>query len=269
MRETDFSHPRRAMSTSASHGHTSGESAASAPLSKAERKLRAACLELITTEESYVETLRAIVTVFMRPLRTWATEEGDAAAAARSGGVTTDEISILFGLVDTLLEVNSGMLEQLKQGEAAPEPARLAMTMATWAAGPLRMYAPHVSRFPAVCALLARLLDRRTRFKAAVRVLELQPAAKGLTLQALLVNTVQRLPRYTLLLKEILTHATAETLGHSVNAVRDKLHLVRARDPALELPRSSQREAAALSPSQRPERPRFDALRACAGPRQD
>ena len=172
-----------------------------------------------------METLRAIVTVFMRPLRTWATEEGDGAAAARSGGVTTDEISILFGLVDTLLEVNSGMLEQLKQGEATPEPARLAMTMATWAAGPLRMYSPHVSRFPAVCALLARLLDRRVRFKAAVRVLELQPAAKGLTLQALLVNTVQRLPRYTLLLKEMLTHSTAETLGHSVNAVRDKLHL--------------------------------------------
>ena len=68
------------------------------------------------------------------------------------------------------------------------------------------MYAPHVSRFPAVNALLSRLISERRRFKAAVRVLELQPASKGLTLQALLVSTVQRLPRYTLLLRELLTH---------------------------------------------------------------
>ena len=155
---------------------------------------RAACLELINTEETYVDTLHTIVTVFMRPLRMWATEEGDA-ASARSGGVTTDEINVLFGSVETLHQVNSGLLEQLKRGQAAPDPAALAMIMVQWAVGPLRMYAPHVSRFPAVCALLSRLLERRARFKAAVRVLELQPAARGLTLQALLINTVQRMPR--------------------------------------------------------------------------
>ena len=242
------------------------------PASSATR-LRAACLELISTEEAYVDTLQTIVTVFLRPLRTWAAEEGDAAAAGRSGGVTPDEINVLFGSVETLLEVNSGMLEQLRQGDAEPEPARLAMTMATWAAGPLRMYAPHVSRFPAVCALLSRLLERRVRFKAAVRVLELQPSSKGLTLQALLVNTVQRLPRYTLLLKEILTHTTAESGIGVVGPVRDTLDLalgkikdvtVGVRAPPTRA--AARPRAAAAAARRRRALPPARAQPACAGP---
>ena len=44
--------------------------------------IRAACTELVSTEESYVETLTTIVTVFLRPLTRWAAEEADAAAGA-------------------------------------------------------------------------------------------------------------------------------------------------------------------------------------------
>lgn len=68
--------------------------------------------------------------------------------------------------------------------------------------------APHVQSFTEVCALLRRLLTERPRFAAAARVLELQPRSKGLSLQGLLVTTVQRLPRYVLLLRELLQHAT-------------------------------------------------------------
>ena len=143
------------------------------PDARAAARLRAACLELISTEKTYVETLQTIVTVFMRPLHTWAAEEGS--SSSRGGGVTTDEMNVLFGSVETLLQVNSSMLEQLQQCEDAPDPAALAMTLVTFASGPLRMYAPHVSRFPLVCALLNRLMESRARFKAAVRVLELQP----------------------------------------------------------------------------------------------
>jgi hypothetical protein len=65
-----------------------------------------------------------------------------------------------------------------------------------------------VQSFTEVCALLRRLLTERPRFAAAARVLELQPRSKGLSLQGLLVTTVQRLPRYVLLLRELLQHAT-------------------------------------------------------------
>ena len=187
----------------------------------------AACNELVTTEEAYVETLQTVVTVFLEPLRKWAAEEGDASAAAgRSGGVTSDEVRVLFGQVETLLEVNSSLLKELKicQESDGDLAGNLALKMAMWAGGPLRMYAPHVAKFPAVCALLTRLLEKRPRFKAAVRVLELQPACKGLTLQALLVNTVQRLPRYTLLLKEMIKHTSADA-GSAGGDVRKTLNL--------------------------------------------
>ena len=68
--------------------------------------------------------------------------------------------------------------------------------------------APHVQSFTEVCALLRRLLTERPRFAAAARVLELQPRSKGLSLQGLLVTTVQRLPRYVMLLRELLQLAS-------------------------------------------------------------
>lgn len=191
--------------------------------------LAAACRELISTEETYVETLRTIVTVFLQPLRTWASEEG---GHASEDGITSEEVNELFGSVETLLEVHEEMLQQLREGEHSEETlglsALLATTMASYASGALRMYAPHVARFPVVCALLKQLLESRARFKAAVRVLELLPASKGLTLQALLVNTVQRLPRYMLLLKEMLSHTDAEAVLDMLSLALDKIKHVTA-----------------------------------------
>jgi hypothetical protein len=190
-------------------------------------RLRSACLELISTEATYVETLETIVEVFMKPLRTWAYEDSSA-GASRNGGVTIEEINILFGSVETLLGVNSGLRDELRRVEQSLAPETLALTMVHYACGPLRLYAPHVSRFPAVCALLQRLLERSAKFKAAVRVLELQPKSRGLTLQALLVNTVQRLPRYMLLLREILKNTPADAVSarDTLDSALDKIHAV-------------------------------------------
>ena len=82
----------------------------------------AACAELISTEESYLEVLTTIVEVFLRPLRTWSAES-DQGSAARSGGATQQEVETLFGSVETLLRVSTDLLEQLRQG--AGEPAAL------------------------------------------------------------------------------------------------------------------------------------------------
>ena len=198
-------------------------------------QLEAACDELIRTEETYVRNLECIVEVFQNPLRTWAQEE--AAGPARSSGVTVEEIDVLFGSTTILLDVNKGLLAQLKSGAGSSSmhsrATSLAATMATWAAGPLRIYAPHVRKFSAVCALLDRLLAKRARFRAAVRVLELQPASRGQRLQALLVNTVQRLPRYTLLLKEILKNIGGGGGGGGLREASELLEAARGDTASL------------------------------------
>lgn len=110
--------------------------------------------------------------------------------------------------------------------------------------------APHVQSFTEVCALLRRLLTERPRFAAAARVLELQPRSKGLSLQGLLVTTVQRLPRYVMLLRELLQLASvpgvvatlpsgsppeiARTEGEAGAAVASSTGTVQAVEAALE-----------------------------------
>ena len=203
--------------------------------SRSDRLQRSACLELVSTEEGYLATLECLTQVFLRPLRTWASEAASAGqhrAQQRKGIATVAEIDFIFGSVETLLQISRGLCEKLREAPSTdtgaagdelpttpssstvapvhggPDASALAETMAEWANGPLRLYAPHVKHFHAANAELRRLLGERHIFASVVRVLELQPRSKGLTLQALLVTTVQRLPRYTLLLREILKHTT-------------------------------------------------------------
>ena len=185
-------------------------------VAKAKTQLNRTCDELIETESTYVSILETIVDVYLVPLRAWAKEDASKSTSANEvDSITPAEVERLFGSVETLLNINRDLLDKLRTptGLVAPDDpaaraAALAKTLATAAAGPLRFYAPHVQSFTEVCALLRRLLTERPRFAAAARVLELQPRSKGLSLQGLLVNTVQRLPRYVLLLRELLQHAT-------------------------------------------------------------
>jgi hypothetical protein len=176
-----------------------------ARFSKAHVAFQHACNELISTERTHVDCLCALDEVFRTPLRTWASED----TAKGGGGVTAAEVDAIFGTIATLLDINRRLLEQLEKSATRPPadvPGALAATMAKFAAEDLRMYAPHVSKFAMCEALLQKLLKQRPRFAAAVKVLELQPEPMRLRqrLDQLLVNTVQRLPRYRLLLEEMI-----------------------------------------------------------------
>ena len=213
------------------------EQANQAATSAATAKLSRVCGELISTEETYVATLATMCEVFLRPLRTWSAEGAEADIAL---GASPDEIHNLFGHVETLYKVNSKLLGELQQARrdvqaeedardrvARPEAARLAIALsrklAEAAGGPLKLYTPHVTAFASVPSRLAKLRATRATFTATVRVLELQPRTNGLTLQALLVNTVQRLPRYTLLLHEMLQQATVLRDGTALDELEETI----------------------------------------------
>ena len=95
---------------------------------------RAACLELVSTEEGYLSTLETLVSVFLRPLRTWASEAASAGRqptgsagqhrAQRNGIATIAEIDFIFGSIETLLQISRGLCDKLRappssQAEAA------------------------------------------------------------------------------------------------------------------------------------------------------
>jgi len=114
-----------------------------------ELQLRAACRELITTEEAYHDTLTTIVKVFLVPLRQWASEDpdaNDASAMERKEMATRTEIQGLFGSVESLMKISGDLCEQLRasttdngSGTADPDPAALAHAMLESAKGPLRV----------------------------------------------------------------------------------------------------------------------------------
>ena len=191
------------------------------------------CSELLDSEAAYVDTLEVIDELFVGPLSTWSREEE--AAGSASGGLSPVEAKAIFGSVGTLLTVNRDLLASLRKshhaciGHAEPPSVptgtprgvhcagelsvAMASAIADAASGPLRHYAPYVQSFGLLTEQCRRLREQRPRFATAVRVAELQPRSKGRSLQALLANPVQRLPRYRLLLLELKKHVEVLLAG--------------------------------------------------------
>ena len=105
--------------------------------------------------------------------------------------------------------------------------------MAAITSGGLRRYGPHVREYAASTELHSALISGRAGYRAGIRLLELQPQCKGLNLSSLLVNTVQRLPRYLLLLKEMQKQAPRGD-ENSAAKVADALQKVKSLMDAID-----------------------------------
>jgi uncharacterized membrane protein YgcG len=183
------------------------------------------CTELISSERTYLQALDAIANVFKKPLVAWAAdldkESPGGYDADRTGTVSRDELALVFGEVDTILSVTTQLLHSLQAAKmrcdtnaAAADggygaggcPAALAAVLGLAAQQGLRLYSPHLKEFTQANTLLGQIRNkaRRPRFFDAVRILELQPGGgRKNTLPALIVQVVQRLPRYVMLLRDI------------------------------------------------------------------
>jgi RhoGEF domain len=67
------------------------------------------------------------------------------------------------------------------------------------------MYSTYINNYD-VAMKRVRLLEAHTEFRAFIRACELQEGCRGLDLRSYLIQPVQRVPRYKLLLAELLKH---------------------------------------------------------------
>jgi RhoGEF domain len=68
-----------------------------------------------------------------------------------------------------------------------------------------KMYSTYINNYD-VAMKRVRLLEAHTEFRAFIRACELQEGCRGLDLRSYLIQPVQRVPRYKLLLAELLKH---------------------------------------------------------------
>ncbi|XP_014670966.1 PREDICTED: rho guanine nucleotide exchange factor 39-like [Priapulus caudatus] len=139
--------------------------------------------ELAATEETYIEHLELIIKWFMEPLQ-------------QNGLLPENALSAVFGNLHAIRSVNQVLMESLQKENVG---------MAFLELGPfLKLYAAYAKSFQDSASLLQEWEQKSKQFRLFKERQEGRPEVKGLKLNALLITPVQRIPRYKMLLGELL-----------------------------------------------------------------
>ena len=171
--------------------------------------------EILVSEQSYVDGLRVLVEVYERPLR-------------EAGIVPEESVALLFGNVGELYAVNRELLAALGAARAQHRTGAVFQAIAPR----LEAYTRYGESFDEASALLQRLKKSSgdfRKFLARQRAQHSDVVSLDL-LDALLITPIQRLPRYNLLLADLIRSTPAGDADlPALRAARDMMLAVAAR----------------------------------------
>jgi RhoGEF domain/PH domain len=198
--------------------------------------------EVVSTERSYVESLRIVVANFLVPIR----ERVDELRVA------ADDVPKVFGNIEAILALAERMLEAVAEQQErarADKPYSMSTVMCELIPS-LRIYAEYVSNLDEQ----ARALNRWMQREQFVRFAEQQLASidspscgynKNVGLPNFLIMPVQRIPRYVLLLEELLKHT--DVLHPDWETTRRGVELMRKMADSVNVSLSQEEHAAKLA----------------------
>jgi hypothetical protein len=145
--------------------------------------------ELVSTERSYLGVLECLIDCFLKPL---------------SNVLPPGECHVLFPQIETLANYSRSLLEALEAKVNVWHADRSTVGDVFVKMGPfLKATATFVNGHPDACAMAERLATTPA-FRACTATAMKDPRAKNNPLLALLIAPIQRIPRYVLLLNELL-----------------------------------------------------------------
>lgn len=180
-------------------------------LSDADR-LRKVIQELMDTEKSYVKDLSCLFELYLEPLQS-------------ETFLTQDEMESLFGSLPEMLEFQKVFLETLEDGIAASSDFDVLETPSQFRkllfslGGSFLYYADHFKLYSGFCAnhiKVQKVLERAKTDKAFKAFLDARNPTKqhASTLESYLIKPVQRVLKYPLLLKELVSLTDHESEEH-------------------------------------------------------
>lgn len=170
--------------------------------------------ELLVTERTYVELLGICVEQFLKPLR-----------AETTGLLPPDKVAAIFSNLEDILQMNTVLLHDLEERMQAWSEAQCIGDLFVRLAPFLRIYTAYVSNFDDASATL-EACEKLPAFAAFLKERFEDPVCKGQSLRSFLILPVQRIPRYRLLLEDMVkntrtTHADYAPLTESLTTIKE------------------------------------------------
>ncbi|XP_074846440.1 rho guanine nucleotide exchange factor TIAM2 isoform X2 [Carettochelys insculpta] len=181
------------------------------PLSDADR-LRKVIQELMDTEKSYVKDLSCLFELYLEPLQ-------------NETFLTQDEMESLFGSLPEMLDFQKVFLQTLEDGISSSSDFNTLETPSQFRkllfslGGSFLYYADHFKLYSGFCAnhiKVQKVLERAKTDKAFKTFLDARNPTKqhSSTLESYLIKPVQRVLKYPLLLKELVSLTDNESEEH-------------------------------------------------------
>ncbi|KAJ2222291.1 hypothetical protein EV180_004371, partial [Coemansia sp. RSA 518] len=154
--------------------------------------------ELIATERSYVEKLRALIDFYAVPLRS-------AARSANNSLIPAYDAHVIFGNIERVAEVNErflGDLEAWQQGEMDPKETIGSLCRDHFV--DFHVYKRYINGYQHALTSSRELEGKNPLYAAFLQKAREREECRKLGISDLLIMPVQRIPRYTLLLTDLL-----------------------------------------------------------------
>nr|CAD7410747.1 unnamed protein product [Timema poppensis] len=163
---------------------------------KRKRMRHKAIHEILTSEANYLHHLELIMTYFMEPLKS-------------KPFVSHTMYMTLFGNMETLYRVNGELLNELKQDTENVAGAFLKL------APFFKLYSVYAYDYRQAITLLQESQNNNAELNTFIENQESRPEV-GAKLTSLLITPIQRVPRYCLLLREVLAHTAPSHPDYNV-----------------------------------------------------
>nr|CAG8482980.1 1688_t:CDS:2 [Entrophospora candida] len=175
----------------------------------ANRKREAAVKEIVTTEKTYVEGLRKLVSVFLVPLREdyqKSMSRNVLLTVNKNPMATLEDITLLFGNIEQLLALHEQLLKNLEERYYNWNPKQLISDIFLQIAPFLKMYTIYLKSFPQAISTMERLNNESKEFKKYLLNCQTKPELGGLPFNSFISLPIQRIPRYRLLLEQLFNY---------------------------------------------------------------
>ncbi|KAM9958204.1 hypothetical protein ACTFIW_001064 [Dictyostelium discoideum] len=161
-----------------------------------EKKRKMIAQEILQTEKVYVQKLRAIVDVYLTPFKVAATENPHPP-------LTLDQIHSIFSEILIIFNYNSHFYskldERMKENSNLLILGDLFLSITDF----LKSYSVYVNNYTKAMSTLEKV-KKNPNVEALLQTFQQNPACDSLDLNSLLIMPVQRVPRYILLLNELI-----------------------------------------------------------------
>mmetsp|Transcript_30063 Transcript_30063/g.83965 ORF Transcript_30063/g.83965 Transcript_30063/m.83965 type:complete len:1151 (+) Transcript_30063:52-3504(+) len=167
------------------------------------RLRKKAITEIVTSEESYLTGLMLMRELYIKPLE----DQVKSCSRPENAMIQPNELSQIVGNLEILIGYSKALFNQLREANSSSsESSNSISKVFTSFVAFLQVYKEYTKNYSNALSLLQSLIDSRPTLDKFLNDVMASPQSKGLGFRDYLVMPVQRIPRYVLLLREVVKH---------------------------------------------------------------